>query len=285
MHTQLSRFYRPRTVEDACTLLAKKDERNIVLAGGTTLAVHLDAKADGLVDLSLTGMTYIRKNKDGYAIGAMTPVADVAAAENLQGPAGTLLRCAAHQIGSTLIRHSVTVGGNVVTAFPWADLPPALLALDAKVVLQRQRDERILMADKLFAKSPRDEIAPGEILVEVRVPEFRKGTGTAFVKVAKTKNDYSILDVAVRVTLAGEKIDSVRIALNAVSKRPMRCLEAERMLVGIRLAQADIAAAAAHCAGEVEISSDLRASRDYRRAILPIHVERCLREAVAKAQA
>lgn len=285
MHTQLTAFYRPRTVEEASALLASKTERNLLLAGGTTLAVLMEAKATGLIDLGQTGMSYIRKNKDGYAIGAMTPVADVAVAANLVGPAGSLLREAAGKIGSTLIRHSVTVGGNAVTAFPWADLPPVFLALDAKMVLQNRRAERILMADKFFATRPREQMAPAEILVEVRVPEFRKGTGTAFIKFAKTANDYSLCDVAVRVTLAGEKVDSVRIAVNAISRRPLRCLDAERSVMGIKVQQFDPAALAAKAVGEVDIPNDMRASREYRRALLPVLIERALREALVRAQA
>ncbi|MBF0501204.1 MAG: FAD binding domain-containing protein [Candidatus Riflebacteria bacterium] len=281
MLAHVARFYHPTTVEEACSLLAAKDHKNVALAGGTHLAVVEDSGIEGLVDLKGLKLTHQRRENGRITIGAMNPVEDLKTSTLLSGPGGNLLRLSAAAIGSTPLRHAITVGGNLVAAFPWSDLPPALLALDTEVVLRRGKEERVLPIGKLYETRPTDVIKADELVTEIRVSEFATSTGTAFQKVARTKNDYALITVAVRLTLKDGLISEARVALNGLTRRPCRITSVETFLTG-KKCDKDIFREAAKKAGDgIELTSDFRASREYREEVLPVYIRRCLEEAAA----
>ncbi|MBP7636166.1 FAD binding domain-containing protein [Candidatus Ozemobacteraceae bacterium] len=284
MLKHLTQFYRPATIEEACALLAAKDRRNAVLAGGTHIAAVNDSTIEGLVDLGGLNLSYIRRTEEGYAIGAMTPVQDVFKSSMLVGPSGQLLRAAAGRIGSTLLRHSITAGGNLMALFPWSDLPPVLLALDAQALCRRGVPKRTVAVKNLIETGPRHYMESGEILVELQVPEYGRGTGVAFHKFSKTTNDYAMITVAVRITMQGETVKDARIALNAVCKKAQRRPDAEKQLENMVPTAERIAAAAAAAARDLDMTTDFRASREYREEVLPVFVRRCIDEALRQAR-
>lgn len=280
MLKKLSVVHFPKTVSEACTLLRSKGGKNVVLAGGTYLGVAKDSGITGLVDLKNLNLSFIRKDKKEFRIGATTPVQDVYESNLLSGPAGTLLRKAAGSIGSTLLRHAVTIGGNIVAVFPWSDLPPALLALDAEIVLSDGKKSRSVPVDKWFEKTPKFHLKPGEIVSEIRIPILDKSSGTEFHKFSKTKNDYAIISVAVRLTQSGGKVREARIALNAISKKPLRCSVAEKILTGQKPSPALLKQAGLESGKGFDFTTDIRASKEYRAEVLPVFVRRCLETAV-----
>jgi len=239
-----------------------------------------DSSITGLVDLKNAKLAYIRKEKKEFRIGAMTPVQDIFRSEILTGPSGRILRSAAGSIGSTLLRNAITIGGNITAVFPWSDLPPVLLALDASVVVHDGKREKVIPIDKWLAPTPKEALKPGELVTEIRVPEFGKETGTAFHKFAKTKNDYGIITVAVRLDTANGLISSARVAVNAISRRPARCLATEKILVGKKLDAALATKAAAASTQGLVMTADIRASKEYRAEVLPVFVRRCLEDAL-----
>lgn len=285
MLKNLMSYYHPATVEDACKLLAQKGHRNVVIAGGTYLTTSKDEKIHGLVDLSKAGLDYINVEVREIVIGAMTPVQDIYKDEELQGASGHLLRAAAGAIGSTLLRNSITIGGNVASVFPWSDLPPALMALDATATIKKGRPKRTVAVEKMIEEGPRKFIDPDEIIKEFQVPVFPAGTGTAFHKFAKTRNDYSMITIAVRLSIKAGKIEDARIALNAITKKPIRHLEAEKTLIGQKPSSEVFANAAAVAARGLSVTNDFRASKEYRLEVLEVYTRRCLESAVAMAEA
>jgi len=284
MLKNLTQFYHPATIEEACVLMAAKDGKNAVLAGGTHLANVADISIEGLVDLHGLGLTYIRRTDVGYSIGAMTPVQDIFKTSVFTGPAGDLVRTAAGKIGSTLLRNSITIGGNLVGVFPWSDLPPALLAVDATALCRRGIPKRTVDVKNLLETHPKNFLDPSEIVVEIQFPEYGKGTGTAFRKLAKTANDFSMMTIAVRLTLNAELISEARIALNGITKRPQRRMEAENLLLNNVPTIELFEAVARKSLENLEFCADFRASREYRQEVLGVLVRRCLEEALQKAR-
>jgi CO/xanthine dehydrogenase FAD-binding subunit len=282
MLKQLTQFYRPSSIEEASSLLAIKEKKNVALAGGTHLAELEDVSIDGLVDLSRLDLAYIRRTESGYAIGAMTPVQDISKSGVFAGPAGSLLQAAAGKIGSTLLRHSITIGGNIYAVFPWSDLPPVLLALDAEVLLRKGAPKRTVAIGSLYEVNPRTFIDPAELIVEIKIPEYGANTGTAFTKFSKTANDYALISVAVRLTLNAGQIVQARVAVNGTVKRPMRLSEVEQALTGQRPSAELMAQAASRINPNLDITTDFRASKEYRLEVLGVLVRRCLEEAAQK---
>jgi len=280
MLKNLTQFYRPKSIKEACTILESL-EKNVVLAGGTHLAVLDDKTIEGLVDLKELPLSYIRRTPSGFAIGATTPIQDIFKSSVLIGPSGSLLKKSAGSIGSTLLRNSITIGGNIIGAFPWSDLPPALLALEATVTLVNGKHERTVPIVKLFEKTPREFLAKNEILTEVQVPQYGADTGVAFKKFAKTRNDFSLITVAVRISKNGNSVKEAKIALNAISRKPQLCPEAENELKEGILAKDKLEKASKLVLKGLSITQDFRASREYRMEVLPVLVRRCLEESIA----
>jgi CO/xanthine dehydrogenase FAD-binding subunit len=280
MLKKLEAVHFPKTVPEACKLLKDHGGKFVVLAGGTHLGVMEDASITGLVDLKQTKLSYIRPGKKDIRIGAMTPVQDIAKAVGLTGPSGRLLRQAAAAIGSTLLRNAITIGGNIVAVFPWSDLPPVLLALDADIVIQDGKKERVVPAADWFQPNAKTLLKSGEIVTEIRVPEYGNETGTAFHKFAKTKNDYAIISVAVRISHDKDRIRVARVAVNAVSRRPQRCQASEKILIGEKPSSDLLAKAADASLRDLVMTADIRASKEYRTEVLPVFVRRCLEEAL-----
>lgn len=284
MLTNVSQFFHPRTIEEACQLLAAKDRRNVALAGGTHLGVIEDPSIQGLVDLKGLKLAYIKRESNTLHLGAMNVIEDLKTSTLLTGASGALVKEVAARIGSTPLRHAITLGGNLVAAFTWSDLPPAMMVLDAQVVLRRGREERILSIETLYETRPTAVLKQDELLVEVRVPECAVGTGTAFTKVARTRNDFATITVAARLTLKGEEITEARVALNAISRRPLRCKDVESFLVGKKADVALFTEAGKKATAGLDFTQDFRASKEYREEVLPIYVRRTLEAALKMAR-
>ncbi len=284
MLKKLTRFYHPKTIEEACLFLGNAEHKTAILAGGTSEVLRQDNSIEALVDISnVKELNCIGKDSVYYRIGAGTPIQDIYKSKLLSGPSGDLLKTAAGKIGSTLLRNSITAGGNLAGLFPWSDMPVVYLALDAEVVCRKGKPKRTVPVQNVIEKRPAQFLASAEIIAEIALPIYGKGTGTSFAKFAKTANDYAMITLATRISLKGGKIDQARIAVNAITASPVRCLEAEKLLVGQKPTDELIAAAAAKAADSISIRKDFRASREYRKEVFEVMVRRALTESLEKA--
>lgn len=284
MLKKLTRFYYPKTIEEACLNLGSNEHKTAIIAGGTSEALKQDNSIEALVDISnVKELSHISKDPANYRIGAGTPVQDIYKSNLLAGPAGDLLKTAAGKIGSTLLRNSITAGGNLAAIFPWSDLPVVYMVLDAEVVCRKGKPKRTVPVQTIIDQNAPQFLGKGEIFAEIVVPMYGKGTGTAFAKFAKTTNDYSMITLATRLTLKAGKVEQARLAVNAITASPVRCLEAEKMLEGQKATPELIASAAKKAASSVSVRKDFRASREYRQEVLEVMVRRALEEALEKA--
>lgn len=284
MLKKLTRFYYPKTIEEACLHLGNADHKTAIIAGGTSEALRQDNGIEALVDISnVKELTYINKDSVYFRIGAGTPVQDIYKSKLLNGPSGDLLKTAAGKIASTLLRNSITAGGNLAALFPWSDMPVVFMALDAEVVCRKGKPKRTVPVQTIIDKKAPQFLSTAEIIAEIAVPMYGKGTGTAFAKFVKTANDYSMVTLAARLTVKGGRVDQARLAVNAITAGPVRCLEAEKILTGKKATPELIAEAAKMAADSVTIRKDFRASREYRKEVLEVMVRRALEEALEKA--
>ncbi|MBF0408577.1 MAG: FAD binding domain-containing protein [Candidatus Riflebacteria bacterium] len=285
MLKNIKNYYIPETIEKACALTAADNARNVVLAGGTHLGVIEDSSIDGLVDLKKLSLAGIKHSDNKICIGSMTTIQQILKNSQMKCSSGKLLIKCASRVGSTLLRNSITLGGNCTAVFPWSDFPPAMLVLNAQFVLSNGKSERIISADDFYKTRPTDVLKKGEILSEIRIPEGTKGSGISFHKVSKTKNDFSLITVAVTMKISSDStVEDVKIALNAVTKKPSRCTAAEEMLKGKKADEKLFAEAACKAAEGIDFTSDFRASREYRQEVLPVYLRRCLTEAAEMAK-
>ena len=166
----LKSLERPTGPEEAVRLYAEAEGTGLYVAGGTVVVGAASPNLDYLVDLTRAGLAYERTEEGSHlAIGAMVRIADLAHSAAAADLAGGVLCDAASAVANHTIRNSATVGGNILSwAYP-SDLPPALLALGARVVIRNPDGEREVGLDE-FYRDRREVYRKGDLLVEARVP-------------------------------------------------------------------------------------------------------------------
>jgi carbon-monoxide dehydrogenase medium subunit len=284
MFEHVEAFHRPASVREAVRLLESGKGRARIVAGGTDLVVHADSTIRALIDITHSGLSYIRKPGGVCAIGAATTMAELEESPAIRALAGGILARSAATCGSVQIRAVATVGGNLANGSPAADLVTPLLVLDAVVVVADAKGRRKLpIAEYLAVRGAR--AMRQSLLVEVTVPRpLGRRCGWSFQKLGRTALDISVVNVAagLQVDAAG-RIQWARLALGAVAPTAIRAGATEKNLRGRGLDAEAVAEAAEGVMREVSPITDLRASATYRREMCRVLTRRALVECAAQA--
>jgi carbon-monoxide dehydrogenase medium subunit len=261
-------YVRAGSVEEAVALLAEHGDDAKLIAGGHSLLPMMKLRLafpSVLIDIrNLPDASYIRTEGDEVAIGALTRHCDLVTSDLLRTEAPLIAVVASH-VGDPQIRHRGTIGGSVSHADPAADLPAAVLASDATLVLQGPAGRHEVQATEFFIGYFATAMNTDELLVEVRVP--RTGvSGWHYEKFTRRANDWAIVAVA---TVAG------RVALANMASRPLRATATEYALAW----GASIEDAAALAADGTEPVEDMHANADYRRHLARVLTRRSLEAA------
>ncbi|RKT77128.1 xanthine dehydrogenase small subunit [Terracoccus luteus] len=172
------------------------------------------------------------------------------------------------QFASRLIRNGATLGGNLGTGSPIGDTPPALLALEAVVVLASPSGEREVPLADYFTGYRATVRRPDELIRAVRLP-LPLSPVTAFHKIAKRRfDDISSVAVGFALQVNDGVVTKARIGLGGVAATPVRALETEAALEGRPFTRETARAAAAVMRREGTPLDDHRASAAYRSAML-----------------
>ncbi|TES87900.1 MAG: xanthine dehydrogenase family protein subunit M, partial [Candidatus Aminicenantes bacterium] len=217
-------------------------------------------------------------------IGAMVTAQEIISSSliNQHIPA---LADAARSMASCQIRSMATIGGNISSAVPSADLPPSLIAADATVELRCSESSREVTLTKFFT-GPRETICQtGELLTFIFVPFPPPNTGISYQKFAlREANALAVASVASRLTLKDGKIDRAAIVLGAVAPTPVEALKTSEFLSGKEPSQSLLEDASLMAKEEAKPISDIRGSIWYRKELIPILTRRALAEALLQAQ-
>jgi carbon-monoxide dehydrogenase medium subunit len=258
-------YVRADSVEHAIELLAEHGDEAKLLAGGHSLLPMMKlrlAVPSVLVDVRrIADASYVRVAGDDVAIGALTRHRDLVHSEVLRAEAPLIAEVAAF-VGDPQIRNRGTIGGSLAHADPAADLPAAVLASDATLVVQGPDGRREVTAVDFFTGYFETALAEGEMLVEVRVP--RTGpSGAHYEKFTRRANDWAIVGVA---AVAG------RVALANMGSMPLRARAAEAALAD----GASPAEAAELAAEDTAPVADMNADADYRKHLARVLTRRAL---------
>src|SRR5438876_2265709 len=181
-------YFAPGTVDEALALLAEHGDEAKPLAGGQSLIPAMNfrlARPGALVDLNqIAELSYVRSQRDGLVIGAMTRQRTVERSEEARRVA-PLVSEAMPFVAHPQIRNRGTVGGSIAHADPAAELPAVMLALEARFRARSRAGERSIPVAEFFKGMLETALAPGELLVEIAVPALPARTGTAFLEMAR----------------------------------------------------------------------------------------------------
>ncbi|WP_300613189.1 xanthine dehydrogenase family protein subunit M [Trebonia sp.] len=276
----------PETVNEAVELLAEHLDEASVLAGGQSLipllALRL-AHPAVLIDINgVAGLSGVSVTDGWVAVGAMTR--EYAAEESgIVADAVPLLAAALPLIGHEAIRSRGTIGGSLAHADPAAELPAVARALDVEFVVRSKSGERVIKAADWFEGYLTTSRRPDELLVEVRFPAARPGTGISFQEVARRHGDFAVVALAASLTLSDGAISDARLAFAGISDVPVRATGAEDLLVGERPSGELFDEAARLATEDIDPPADLHGSSDYRKKVATALVRRGLRAAADNA--
>jgi carbon-monoxide dehydrogenase medium subunit len=274
-------YQRATSVDDA---IAKLKGGGKILAGGHSLVplMKLRLSEPGvLIDIArIPGLAGIRESGGTIEIGAATVHHDVATSQLLRDKSPFVAE-AASDIGDQQVRNRGTLGGSVAHSDPAADYPAVMLALDADILLKGANGARTVKAGAFFQGLFTVDLGSDEIITGV---QFVPVKSAAYAKLHQRASHFAIVGVAAALDVKGGTIQSARVGLTGASTHAMRLSKVEAALAGKPLSKATIEAAAKDAGAEIaDINSDIHASADYRRAMIPVFTRRALEAAMARA--
>jgi carbon-monoxide dehydrogenase medium subunit len=276
-------FVAPTTVEDA--LAEMVHEGAVAVAGGTSVAMLLkNDLLDVAVLVSLrhvTGLRGIGLTTSGEVrLGATVTMREVARSRLILEHLPALAQAAGH-VGNPRVRAVATLGGALVHGDPRQDLPPALLALGARVRVGGPAGVRELPLSDFFLGFMTTALDENELLLDVLVPVERGQLASYLRFTPGSVEDYPIVAAAAAISLAADgTVSSARIGLGGAASTAVLADAAAQALIGHVPDREAIAVAASLAASGASPSSDQRGSADYKRAMLEVWtaraLERCL---------
>ena len=281
-------YLAPASLDEALEALAARAPNARLIAGGTDLLIELDLGVRApcaLIDLSrLPGLDIISIDAGIVHLGPLVTHAHVVADPRLRSAAAPLA-LACREIGAPQIRNRGTVAGNLITASPANDTITALMALDAEVTLRSVQGERVVALRDFYTGVRKTVMQPDEMMTGIAFAALAEDERGAWVKLGlRRAQAISVVNTAVTITRdSAGRITRARIALGAVTPTIIRVPEAEAALVGGRLGDAAIAAAARLAKAAARPISDVRASAEYRLDMVGVLVARALRAILADA--
>ena len=282
-------YVRPAGLHDALRILSEREGEAKVLSGGYSLLPLLKlrlAQPSLLVDIrDIDGLDVIVETDDALRIGARATHRRILEDPTVRARYPILVD-AASGIGDPQVRNWGTIGGSCAHADPSADWPAVLLATRASLVCRSSTGERQIAAADFFIDTFQTAIEPSELLTEIRIPRWAKGSGGAYAKIERRTGDFSTVGCAVMVTIGPDgKIGDAGVGLTAVAETPFASSGARAALVGAQPNEATFRAAGAAAAAQSRPAADAHGPADYKRAMVEEMTVRALRSAVERALA
>jgi xanthine dehydrogenase small subunit len=261
MRTAISslQLLQPRSVRDALTML-RDEEPLLPIAGCTDVFVGLNfgtERARRYLNLwSLEALRGIAV-RDGYlSLGALATFTDVIRSPLVRKRLPMLV-AAAQEIGGVQIQNRGTVAGNVANASPAGDTLPVLAAAEATIVLRSAaKGERRVPIQQFYTGYRKMVMRADELIVAIEIPAV---TGRQWFRKVGTRAAQAIA----KVTLAGVRGPSVRVAVGSVAPTVVRAPLTEAHLQG----GGSIVDAARLLQDEISPIDDIRSTADYRRRV------------------
>lgn len=283
-------FYDPSSLAEACALKQRYRADARLLAGGTDLLVNMKKKVfqpGHLISLGrIAALQKINLTGETLEIGACVNVAELAEDKSVREilPA---LAAGARALGSPLVRNLATIGGNIGSARPAADLLPALFVYRARVAVASTEGERQVPVETLISGPGMTTLRPDELIAGIVLPRPAAGSGAGYINLGiRRAQDCNLVNVASYLALddRGTRIREARIALGSVGPTPLRATFAEKLIEGevpggVLFEKAGRAAMEAS-----QPILDFRGSAEYRRAMVGVLTKRTLNIAWRQAR-
>ena len=278
----------PRSLGEALQCLDRDDPAVRPIAGGTALMLMMKPglfRPQRLVSLRGLGERFsrIETTADGsLRIGAMVRLAQLERSAAVERHAPVITR-ALKRLSNRRVRNVATLGGHLAHGDPHLDLPPVLIALDARLVIADRAGEREMPLATLITGYYETVLRHDEVIAEVIVPP-QGARRSAYLKyTARSADDWPALGLAVSLETDGDTVRNSRIILGAATEKPTRLAGAEAALANARLDDRSLKRAGDAAAAEAEIVGDQHGSAAYKQALLRVCVARAATSAIVSS--
>lgn len=272
----------PAAVPDVISQLrCDEDETVRPLAGGTALMLMTKygfLRPTRLVSLRrVTGaLGQVTRTRGGsLSIGAMVTLTGLAESALVRELAG-VLASAAEMVASARIRNVACLGGHLAHADPHMDLPPVLLALDARVMVTGPGGTVPVTVDDLVTGYYETTLGQQDLITSVDVPAASGRLAAYSRYTSAAMDDWPSVGIAVAMGVREGRVVRPRIAVGAVTSSPVRLTIAEGLLDGAPLSDATCSEVAGAAAESVDPIDDLHGSPGYKREMVRVHTRRAL---------
>jgi CO/xanthine dehydrogenase FAD-binding subunit len=217
-------YHDPDTLDEALALLSEHGDEAKPIAGGQSLMPLLNfrlAAPGHLIDLNrIDGLADVSLEDGALRLGCMVRHRTVERSPVIREHVPLLSRVAPF-IAHPQIRTRGTFGGSLAHADPAAELPAAVVALDATINTRGVGGGRSIPAGEFFQSFLTTALEPDELIVSVEIPLPAPRTGFGFEELALRRGDFALAGALASVTLDGEgSIEQTKIAcLSAASAR------------------------------------------------------------------
>lgn len=284
---QSYQFHQTDSLEEALEILHRRAVKCAVIAGGTDLLPTLrkeEAHPEHVLNLmNIAELSGIEESNGRIHIGPTTTFTDLAGSEILN-EALPLLVEAAKSVGGPQIRNRGTIGGNIVTSSPAADVLPAVMALEAKVELRRRGGTRVLPLAEAVIGPYENCLAGNELLTKITIDKPASGSRQGFFKLGRRKAlARARMNLSVLLHLNGEGlIQKASIVAGAVMPVARKVPAAEAALIGTKADEEALEAAALELEKEMVAASGIRWSTEYKAPVLKNVFKRVMKGMLAE---
>jgi xanthine dehydrogenase small subunit len=261
-------WFKPRSSDELAALLLDHPDARIV-AGATDVGLWVTKAMRDLGKMIFIGdvadLRRIEEDEDGLTLGAAVRYSEAKdALARLHPDLGELVR----RIGGQQVRNAGTIGGNIANGSPIGDMPPALIALGAELILRRGDGRRTIPLEDFFLSYGKQDRAPGEFVESVRIPRPDPAMTIRIAKLSKRfDSDISTLCGAFALLVEAGQVSSARIAFGGMAGIPARASACEAALIGNPWSEGTVEAAARALADDYTPLDDLRGSARYRSTV------------------
>lgn len=283
-----TQYLAPGTLDEAISAFAASDSARI-LAGGTDLLVQMRAGMVNpglIVDIKkVAELNSIEETADGgFIVGAAVSGA-VLEEHPRFGQVWPGVLEGLNLIGSTQVQGRASAGGNLCNGSPAGDSVPAMVAAGAVVTIKGPDGVREMPVEDFLVGPGRTNLAPGEILVNFILPPRAPGSSDAYLRmIPRTEMDIAVVGVGVSLTLEDGVCTAARVGLGAVAPTVLLVTDAAEALIGTKLDDAALDAAAAACSAACNPIDDKRGTIAYRTKVAGVLLKRTAAIAANRAK-
>lgn len=277
------------SLEEALEILGTQREKARVVAGATDLILELERKVrkgiETLIDITrLPNLDQITLDDQGIIHLGCLVTHNACVGSKLIVERALPLAQACWEVGAPQIRNRATVAGNLITASPANDTITPLMALGASVTLRSKGGSRVVPLKDFYTGVRRTVMQSDEILTDIAFQPLKANERGMFIKLAlRRAQAISVVNVAVVLEfgkaegeVTASPVKRARITLGAVAPSIIYAPEAESFLIGKKLNDDVIAEASRLTASAAKPIDDVRASAEYRLAMIETTMRRAL---------